>query len=160
MNMKKLNILLFALIFILLVIVMSNTKVWINTHSDSEETPEQFITKAFDYFNQESNEQMNGLSSSPFFVIMGEKTTLFDGYGDAINFDGIKEDGWVSTQINRLTVLYENKESALVTVDFSRVNGLDVAYSTSLGHYLLVKQNNLWKLKGALFLGDLSLGEV
>ena len=138
---------------------MSTAKTRINKDSDSEETPEQFITKAFDYFNQESNKHMNGLSSSPFFITMGEKTTLFDGYGDAINFDRIKADGWLSTQINELTLTYENNESALVTADFSRINESEVAYSTSLGHYLLIKQDNLWKLKGVFFLGGLSLGE-
>ena len=76
----------------------------------------------------------------------------------AINFDEIKKDGWVSTQINKVEVIYEENESALVSVNFSRMNASEIAYSTTLGHYLLIRHNNLWKLKGAFFLSGLSLG--
>ena len=79
------------------------------------------------------------------------------GYGEAINFDKIKKDGWVSTQINKVEVVYEENESALVSVNFSRMNASEIAYSTTLGHYLLIRHDSLWKLKGAFFLGGLSL---
>ena len=127
--------------------------------SDSEETPKQFINRAFFYFNQESKAQLNGLSSRPFFITVGKNTRLFDGYGDAINFDEIKHDGWVSTRINQMKLIYEENASALVSVDFSRMNASGAEYFTNLGQYLLVRYENLWKLKGAFFLGDLSLGE-
>ena len=127
--------------------------------SNLEETPTQFINRAFSYFNQESNTLLNGLSSRPFFITVGTNTRLFDGYGDAINFDEIKKDGWVSTQINQMKLIYEEKQSALISVDFSRMNTSGIEYSNSLGQYLLVRDNNLWKLKGAFFLDVLSLGE-
>lgn len=127
--------------------------------SNLEETPTQFINRAFSYFNQESNTLLNGLSSRPFFMTVGTNTRLFDGYGDAINFDEIKKDGWVSTQINQMKLIYEEKQSALISVDFSRMNTSGIEYSTSLGQYLLVRDNNLWKLKGTFFLDGLSLGE-
>ena len=131
----------------------------INKHADSQKTPIQIITQAFALFNQESNKQLNDLSSSPFFISIGNDTMLFCGYGEAINFDEIKKDGWVSTQINKVEVIYEENESALVSVDFSRMNESEIAYSTNLGHYLLIRNNNLWKLKGVFFLGGLSLGK-
>tara|TARA_B100000579_G_C22447683_1_gene672815 strand:+ start:189 stop:581 length:393 start_codon:yes stop_codon:yes gene_type:complete len=127
--------------------------------SNLGETPTQFINRAFSYFNQESNTLLNGLSSRPFFITVGTNTRLFDGYGDAINFDEIKKDGWVSTQINQMELIYKEKQSALISVDFSRMNTSGIEYSTSLGQYLLVRDNNLWKLKGAFFLDGLSLGE-
>ena len=127
--------------------------------SNLGETPTQFINRAFSYFNQESNTLLSGLSSRPFFITVGTNTRLFDGYGDAINFDEIKKDGWVSTQINQMKLIYEEKQSALISVDFSRMNTSGIEYSTSLGQYLLVRDNNLWKLKGTFFLDGLSLGE-
>ena len=130
-----------------------------NRHADSHKTPIQIITQAFSFFNQESNKQLNDLSSSPFFITVGTDTRLFGGYGEAINFDEIKKDGWVSTQINKVEVVYEENESALVSVNFSRMNASEIAYSTTLGHYLLIRHDSLWKLKGAFFLGGLSLGE-
>ena len=151
---------LFIVVTISLVIsIMSDTGNLFNRMSDSKETPTQFIYRAFSYFNQKSNAKLNGLSSCPFFITIGTNTRLFDGYGDAINFDEIKKDGWVSTQINRMKLIYEEKESALISVDFSRMNTSGIEYSTSLGQYLLVRDNSLWKLKGIFFVGGLSLGE-
>ena len=129
-----------------------------NRHGDPHKTPIQIIEQAFSLFNKESNKQLNDLSSSPFFITVGTDTRLFGGYGEAINFDEIKKDGWVSTQINTVEVVYEENESALVSVNFSRMNSSEIAYSTTLGHYLLIRHNNLWKLKGAFFLIGLSLG--
>ena len=85
----------------LVISIMSDTGNLFSRMSDSGETPTQFINRAFSYINQKSNAQLNGLSSRPFFITVGTNTRLFDGYGDAINFDEIKKDGWVSTQINQ-----------------------------------------------------------
>ena len=158
--MEKPDTWLFIVVTISLVIlIMSDTGNLFSRMSDSEETPTQFINRAFSYFNQRSNAQLNGLSSRPFFITVGTNTRLFDSYGDAINFDEIKKDGWVSTQINQMKLIYEEKQSALISVDFSRMNTSGIEYSTSLGQYLLVRDNSLWKLKGVFFLGGLSLGE-
>ena len=137
---------------------MSDIGIQTNRHGDPHKTPIQIIEQAFSLFNKESNKQLNDLSSSPFFITVGTDTRLFGGYGEAINFDEIKKDGWVSTQINTVEVVYEENESALVSVNFSRMNASEIAYSTTLGHYLLIRHNNLWKLKGAFFLSGLSLG--
>ena len=98
---------------------MSDTGNVFKRMSDLEETPTRFINRAFSYFNQESSEQLNGLSSSPFFITVGTNTRLFDGYGDAINFNEIKKDGWVSTQINQMKLIYEENQSALISVDLT-----------------------------------------
>ena len=158
--MEKPDTSLFIVVTISLVIsIMPVTGNLFNRMSDSEETPTQFISRAFFYFNQKSNDQLNGLSSRPFFITVGTNTRLFDGYGDAINFDEIKKDGWVSTQINQMKLIYEEKQSALISVDFSRMNTSGIEYFTSLGQYLLVRDNSLWKLKGVFLLGGLSLRE-
>ena len=158
--MEKPDTWLFIVVTTSLVIsIKPDTENLLNRMSDSEETPTQLINRAFSYFNLKSNAQLNGLSSRPFFITVGTNTRLFDGYGDAINFDEIKKDGWVSTQINQMKLIYEEKQSALISVDFSRMNTSGIEYSTSLGQYLLVRDNSLWKLKGVFFLGGLSLGE-
>ena len=137
---------------------MPDIRIQANRYGDPHKTPIQIIEQAFSFFNQESNQQLNDLSSSPFFITVGTDTRLFGGYGEAINFDEIKKDGWVSTQINKVEVVYEENESALVSVNFSRMNASEIAYSTTLGHYLLIRHDSLWKLKGAFFLSGLSFG--
>ena len=127
--------------------------------SNSEKTSTQFINRAFSYFNREKNTRLNGLYSRPFFIIVGKTTKLFGGYGDVINFDQIKKEGWVSTQINRIKLVYEENQSALVSVGFSRMKASGIEYSTTLGHYLLIRNDSLWQPKGAFFLDGLSLGE-
>jgi len=57
-----------------------------------------------------------------------------------------------------MKLIYEENQSALISVDFSRMNSSGIEYSATLGQYLLVRHDNLWKLKGAFFLGGLSLG--
>ena len=136
---------------------MSDIGIQTNRHGDPHKTPIQIIEQAFSSFNQESNKKLNDLSSIPFFITVGTDTRLFGGYGEAINFDKIKKDGWVSKQINKVEVVYEENVSALVSVNFSRMNASKIAYSTTLGHYLLIRHDSLWKLKGEFFLGGLPL---
>ncbi|MDG2422191.1 MAG: hypothetical protein P8N40_10870 [Gammaproteobacteria bacterium] len=157
--MSKLNVSLFGIVFVLLIIVFSGAEIRIEIGREVPVAPEQIVARAFEYFNQENNELMNEISDNPFVVVMGEAATVFDGYGDAINFDGIKRNGWVYTKINEISIVYDDNESAMVTVDFSRMNESDVAYSTTVGTYLLVNNNNSWKLKGAFFPVTLPLGE-
>jgi len=157
--MSKLNVGLFGIVFVLLIIVVSGAEIRIEIGREVPVAPKQIVARAFEYFNQENNELMNEISDNPFVVVMGEAATVFDGYGDAINFDGIKRNGWVYTKINEISLVYDDNESAMVTVDFSRMNESDVAYSTTVGTYLLVNNNNSWKLKGAFFPATLPLGE-
>jgi len=49
----------------------------------------------FEDFNKEDLQIIDGKSDSPFIYIMNTKQLVVEKYSDAINYDGLKEDGWL-----------------------------------------------------------------
>ena len=68
--------------------------------------PEETVKEFFKDFNNEDILAINKNSDSPFIFIMGKNTVLEDKYSDAINFTGLKKDGWSYSKNNSSKVLY------------------------------------------------------
>ena len=115
---------------------MQDKRIQTNKHADSHRAPIQLITPAFSCFNQENNKQFNDLSSSPFFITIGTDTRLFGGYGEAINFDEVKKDGWVITWskislgnlIQQLFIDIMSQQSKTICICIS-INEIDIRLS-------------------------------
>ena len=69
-------------------------------------------------------------------------------YSDAINFDGLKRDGWSYSKINTSKVLYNDDDTSMVQVNFSRLDKDNEIILTGDVTYLLVNKDGNWKLKG------------
>jgi hypothetical protein len=120
--------------------------------------PKEAVKEFFEDFNNEDILAINTNSDSPFIYIMGKNTVLEEKYSDAINFDGLKKEGWAYSEINKSNLLYDDNDTAMVQVNFSRFNSKDEIILTSDVTYLLVNKDGSWKLKGG-FSSDLgSLG--
>ena len=120
--------------------------------------PQEAVKEFFEDFNNEDILAINTNSDSPFIYIMGKNTVLEEKYSDAINFDGLKKEGWAYSEINKSNLLYDDNDTAMVQVNFSRFNSKDEIILTSDVTYLLVNKDGSWKLKGG-FSSDLgSLG--
>ena len=89
---------------------------------------------------------------------MGKNTILEEKYSDAINFDGLKKEGWAYSEINKSNLLYDDNDTAMVQVNFSRLNSNDEIILTSDVAYLLVNKDGSWKLKGGFSSNLASLG--
>ena len=120
--------------------------------------PKEAVKEFFEDFNNEDILAINTNSDSPFIYIMGKNTVLEEKYTDAINFDGLKKEGWAYSEINKSNLLYDDNDTAMVQVNFSRLNSKDEIILTGDVTYLLVNKDGSWKLKGG-FSSDLaSLG--
>ena len=120
--------------------------------------PEEAIKKFFEDFNKEDILAIDRNSDSPFIYVMGKNTVLEEKYSDAINFDGLKKEGWAYSEINKSNLLYDDDDTAMVQVNFSRLNSKDEIILTSDVTYLLVNKDGSWKLKGGFSSNLASLG--
>ena len=120
--------------------------------------PEETVKEFFQDFNNEDILAINKNSDSPFIYIMGKNTVLEEKYTDAINFDGLKKEGWAYSEINKSNLLYDDNDTAMVQVNFSRLNSKDEIILTSDVTYLLVNKDGSWKLKGGFSSNLASLG--
>ena len=120
--------------------------------------PKEAVKEFFEDFNNEDILAINTNSDSPFIYIMGKNTVLEEKYSDAINFDGLKKEGWAYSEINKSNLLYDDDDTAMVQVNFSRLNSKDEIILTSDVTYLLVNKDGSWKLKGGFSSNLASLG--
>ena len=120
--------------------------------------PKEAVKEFFEDFNNEDILAINTNSDSPFIYIMGKNTVLEENYSDAINFDGLKKEGWAYSEINKSNLLYDDNDTAMVQVNFSRLNSNDEIILTSDVTYLLVNKDGSWKLKGGFSSNLPSLG--
>ena len=110
--------------------------------------PEEAVKEFFQDFNNEDILAINKNSDSPFIYIMGKNTVLEEKYSDVINFNGLKKDGWSYSKINASKVLYNDGDTSMVQVNFSRLDKNNEIIVTSDVTYLLVNKDGNWKLKG------------
>ena len=110
--------------------------------------PEEAVKEFFQDFNNEDILAINKNSDSPFIYIMGKNTVLEEKYSDVINFNGLKKDGWSYSKINASKVLYNDGDTSMVQVNFSRFDKDNEIILTSDVTYLLVNKDGNWKLKG------------
>ena len=120
--------------------------------------PQEAVKEFFEDFNNEDILAINTNSDSPFIYIMGKNTVLEENYSDAINFDGLKKEGWAYSEINKSNLLYDDNDTAMVQVNFSILNSKDEIILTSDVTYLLVNKDGSWKLKGGFSSNLASLG--
>ena len=110
--------------------------------------PEETIKEFFQDFNNEDILAINKNSDSPLIYIMGKNIVLEEKYSDAINFNGLKRDGWSYSKINTSKVLYNDDDTSMVQINFSRLDKDNEIILTSDVTYLLVNKDGNWKLKG------------
>ena len=123
------------------------------------QNPEQAVNEYFDYFNNSDKDALNNASDSPFVFLIGNNKTVAEKYGDSVNFEGLRKEGWAYSKINDSELIYSDELSAMVEINFSRFNAKDEALSTTDAIYLLVYKNDNWLLKAGFIGSSLSLGQ-
>jgi len=121
--------------------------------------PQQVVENFFQFFSNEDRASLNSISEEPFVFVAGGKPTAFTKYGDAVDFDGMKASGWSYSRIHKNELVYQDDISAMVDINFSRYNDDDEVISTTDVVYLLVMRDGVWKVKGGLVNGSLTLGK-
>ena len=80
-------------------------------------------------------------------------------YGDSVDFEGLRNQGWAYSKINESELIYADELSAMVDINFSRLSEDDEVLSTTDALYLLVNKEGNWLLKAGFINSNLSLGK-
>ena len=123
------------------------------------ESPEEALYKYFELFNIADKEAINKASDSPFVFLIGNNKTVSEYYGDSVDFEGLRNQGWAYSKINQSKVLYSDELSAMVDINFSRLSENKEVLSTTDAVYLLVNKKGKWLLKAGFINSNLSLGK-
>ncbi|MDC0591218.1 hypothetical protein OAP13_04825, partial [Gammaproteobacteria bacterium] len=86
------------------------------------QNPEEALYKYFELFNSEDKEAINEASDSPFVFVIGNNKTISENYGDSVDFEGLKKQGWAYSKINESELIYADEISAMVDINFSRLS--------------------------------------
>ena len=123
------------------------------------QNPEEAVHKFFELFNSTDKAKLNEASDSPFIFLIGNNKTVSENYGDSLDFEGLREQGWAYSKINESELIYADVISAMVDINFSRISQDKDVLSTTNATYLLLNKEGKWLLKGAFINSNLSLGE-
>ena len=123
------------------------------------QNPEEALYKYFELFNSTDKEGINEASDSPFVFLIGNNKTVSEYYGDSVDFEGLKKQGWAYSKINESKLIYSDELSAMVDVNFSRLNKDEEVLSTTNATYLLINKEDKWLLKAGFINSNLSLGK-
>ena len=128
--------------------------------ADSPEiTPTETISLYVDNFNNADIKLLNETTASPFFWLRGTERNVYDSYSDSVDFDGLRSDGWSYSKINSLELIYEDPETSMVNMNFSRYGGDDQVILTASANYFLMNYDGVWKIKGGFASENISTGQ-
>ena len=123
------------------------------------QNPEDALHKYFELFNSADKEAINDASDSPFIFLIGNNKTVSEYYGDSVDFEGLRKQGWAYSKINESELIYSDELSAMIDVNFSRLNKDEEVLSTTNVTYLLINKEGKWLLKAGFINSNLSLGK-
>ena len=131
----------------------------LDNHYAKKQDPVEAVANYFDYFNNANKEELNEHSDSPFIFIIGNQKNVYNKYGDSVDFEGLEKIGWSYSSIHSSELIYKDRSSAMVHINFSRFNNKDEPISTSDVTYLLVYKDAQWKMKAGFVQGSLTMGK-
>ena len=135
-----------------------DAEIELNTKSP-ERTPTETVSLYVDSFNSADVTALNEITASPFFWLRGEDKNVYDKYGDSVDFQALQNNGWSYSKINSLELIYEDSETSIVHMNFSRYGADDQVILTASANYLLLNYDNNWKIKGGFAPTKISIGK-
>ena len=116
-------------------------------HPPDGMSPEVLIHYFVKAFNDENILALEEVYAFPHVKIINGKLTRFDTKETPVyDFVGLKKTGWKYTKINQVKVLAEGANSALVELDFSRINNDNKDYFQGVAYYVLTKDQGYWQI--------------
>ena len=113
----------------------------------NEQTPNAFIIELIEAFNSGDLDRYQSKFHYPYSRIINGKIQIFDDPSvAAIDYVGLRETGWVRSRINSVSLLDKAANSAVVLLDFSRMNADGNAFLSSKVFYTLVRTHDSWKV--------------
>ena len=129
------------LLIILLLFFISNVTAQNNL------SVKEFMRYYVKVFNEENVVEYKKCIHLPRSIISDGKIIykIEDSTAEMI-FENVKKAGWAYSKINKLTVIFEDKNTAVVVSDYSRFDKNDKQYFRTEGVYSLSKENGYWQI--------------
>ena len=116
-------------------------------HPQHGMSPDELMRYYVKVFNDENISALEQVYHFPHVKIRNGKLTRFDNTDiPVIDYSELKKSGWKYSKINKIIVLAEGANSALVEMDFSRYNKDDKEFLRSTGYYVLTKNMGYWQI--------------
>jgi len=116
-------------------------------HPQDGMSPEDLMHYFIKVFNDEHIPALEEVYHFPHVKIINGKLTRFDTKETPVyDFVGLKKTGWKYTKINQVRVLAEGANSALVELNFSRINNDNKDYFQGVAYYVLTKDMGYWQI--------------
>ncbi len=116
-------------------------------------SPIETVDRFFEFFNAKDLTSLDMIWDSPCVFIIGNRTKRFTKYRDAVDFEEVINGGWHSSVVNHSEIIFEDFATAMVRLNFSRLD----SNCEEIGRYdvchLLVNKAIGWRIK-ILFMND------
>ena len=116
-------------------------------HPQDGMSPEDLMRYYVKVFNEENISALEEVYAFPHVKIINGKLTRFDTKETPVyDFVGLKKTGWKYPKINQVRVLAEGANSALVELDFSRIDNDNKDYFQGVAYYILTTDQGYWQI--------------
>jgi hypothetical protein len=126
-------------------------------HPQDGMAPDELMRYYVKVFNDENISALEQVYHFPHIKIRNGKLTRFDNTDiPVIDYSELKKSGWKYSKINKIIVLAEGANSALVEMDFSRYDKDDKEFLRSTGYYVLTKNMGYWQILSLNSIGSVA----
>ena len=116
-------------------------------HPQDGMSPEDLMRYYIKVFNDENIPALEDVYTFPHVKINnGKLTTVENKNTPVIDYVGLKKTPWKYSKINQVKVIAEGANSALVELDFSRIDKDDKEFLRSTVFYVLTKDKGYWQI--------------
>ena len=113
---------------------------------DKSASPETFLEAFIEAFNAQDAKILKKVFNEPLIRTTNGKVTSYSSWNDYIDYQKIKSTGWVKSIINSSSVPFEDEDSAVLKMNFSRLDSEGKTIVRSDVTYLLIKTKTMWKI--------------
>ena len=120
-------------------------------------SPSDVVKLFFDRFNDADEFSLDEIFDKPWFLITGKTARVFESYSEAVDFQFLRDSGWLYSRINTMKPIHQDNETALIAFNFSRLSthGHEI-YRADATHLLLYRAAG-WTIKTVFINGEMTL---
>ena len=111
-----------------------------------EMEPEVFLQYFIEAFNDKKSSVLKTVFNEPLLRVTAGRITSYTRWNDYIDYQKIESTGWARSVINSSSVPFEDNESAVLKMNFSRLDNKHNLIVRSDVTYLLLKVKGAWKI--------------
>ncbi len=123
---------------------------------NKNEKPTGVIRQYISDFNSKKKLERN--FHMPIMVLNSGKKNILKDISKLVDYKILKKTGWKYSTINSLDILSESDDTAIVKLNFYRVNKLNDRYLRANAYYTLTKQDSKWGISSMIIDADVPLG--